>query len=221
MSSTNTKASSGTDTSDDAAADDGPTPAPTFEELPLEKGSILELHSINADFDGLMVEFLEVDKATTKLRVSAMQASQDGKIEEGQHMLVKPRACRRPALKPLKLRQALASIAKSLHPIANGELTSGEGGWRQVLTNVRGAVHHTPSQHDIATWKSLLDKDICCVPAWAMLGLFVEDEFRVDALQRAFANAYAYNGLFDGELLDYGRKMVARSFHSKRHYSNN
>ena len=38
------------------------TPAPTLEELPLQKGSILELHSIGEEYDGTIVEYLKTDK---------------------------------------------------------------------------------------------------------------------------------------------------------------
>ena len=73
------------------------TPTPTLKELPPKKGSILELRSVNEDFDGKLVEFLKDDPEN------------DGKIyvgyldDEESKLRVKIICCRRPDIKPLEL----------------------------------------------------------------------------------------------------------------------
>ncbi|KAL3908293.1 MAG: hypothetical protein SGARI_003130, partial [Bacillariaceae sp.] len=189
----------------DTSADDVTPAAPTFEELPLERGSILELHSINSDFDGLIVEFLEVDKDTGKFRVEALKGSEDGKIQAGQNMLIKAKGCRRPDLKPLKLRQALAGIVNSFQRNGNAAKTN-----RPYF-----------SEHEVITTKSLLDKDPCCAPAWLALGLFVhgDKETEMSNVRRACANGYAYTNLMIGEeTLHMGRMILAENLREEGHH---
>ena len=56
---------------------------PTLQEIPPEKGSILELHSINDRFNGMLVEFQGIDKASKKYRVGIEGPTSDASEGKG------------------------------------------------------------------------------------------------------------------------------------------
>ena len=147
---------------------------PTLEELPPVKGSILELHSIGSrDFDGLIVEFVSIDKNSGKYYVASMK--------DDQGLRVKPKLCRRPQIKPLKLRKALE---EKTHQIA---------GAFKLREN---------SELFQASMRQLLFIDPCCAPAFMVLGAIgcganAADSKEVQKegirnLERGLATLYAY-----------------------------
>ena len=89
-----------------------PRPAPSLQDLPPEKGSVLELHSINKEFNGMPVEYQSYDTEKEKYSVRVI-----GDLQ--QIMMVKPRACKRPDIKPLELREALVQKIPSIGDPAN------------------------------------------------------------------------------------------------------
>ena len=91
-------------------------PAPSLDELPPEKGTILELHSIGRDdWDGKLVEFHRAEKDTGKLYVRFYRPKEgDDDKDDGGGIRVKAKCCRRPELKSLKFRFVLAKLASKL-----------------------------------------------------------------------------------------------------------
>jgi hypothetical protein len=125
------------------------TPAPSLEDLPPERGTILELHSIGRpDFDGMLVEFYCIDKSTGKYSVISLD-------EREQPMKVKAKCCKRPDIKPLELRELLSSLSLV----------------------IRREFDKEPHLRDTYKEKlqSLLNKDPCCVPAHETMSLILID----------------------------------------------
>jgi hypothetical protein len=83
------------------------TPAPSLEDMPPEKGTILQLHSIDAKWDGKLVEFLGPVKDNGKYLVQSF----DGEEED---MTVKPKVCKQPGIQPLAMRVVLYNISRTL-----------------------------------------------------------------------------------------------------------
>ena len=135
------------------STDDKPTPAPSLDELRPEKGTLLQLHSINDEYNGMLVEYHGTQKETGKFLVVPFKIDVDG-TEEGEvdddakFIRVKPKVCRRPDLKPLKMRRLLASLATQMKSSCD-------------LSN----------SSDETKFKGLLEKDPCCVMAFMALGL--------------------------------------------------
>ncbi|KAL3937767.1 MAG: hypothetical protein SGARI_001995 [Bacillariaceae sp.] len=140
-----------------------PTPAPSLDELPPEKGAILELHNISEEYDGKiveseeyngkLVEFIKVDKETGKYFVLPLKIDIDGSEEEdenAQFTRLKPKGCHRPDLKPMKLRAVLACLAN------------------QIFFS---ELKETPCNHSLVhtKLKGLLEKDPCCAAAYMLL----------------------------------------------------
>ncbi|KAL3907284.1 MAG: hypothetical protein SGARI_003607 [Bacillariaceae sp.] len=160
------------------------TPAPSLEELPPEQGTILELHSIGEkDFDGVLVEFNKIDKATGKFFVTFLE-----KEQEDQGLRVKPKCCKRPDIKPFALRKTLYGLAEKFHQ----DMKSGAN----------------PDEIEMRL-NGLLQKDPCCVPAY---GINADPEYvkRVRptrCVQREVANFHAYREFFSD-----GQEQRSRTF---------
>ncbi|KAL3902840.1 MAG: hypothetical protein SGILL_010675 [Bacillariaceae sp.] len=170
------------------------TAAPSLEDLPPQRGTILELHSIgDEEFDGLLVEFVRIDKeshSSTKYYCTALQ-------DESRNMRVKAKCCRRPDIKPLALRRLLYNLAAQMHKKMENDQS------------------YTDAENDTTRLKSLLEKDPCCVPCYILLAhLKAVDEKSDDEesdddaswydpnveeaikhMYRATGNLYAYQGV--------------------------
>ncbi|KAL3917690.1 MAG: hypothetical protein SGILL_004591, partial [Bacillariaceae sp.] len=137
--------------------DNESTAPPSFGELPPEKGTILELHSIgHDDWNGKLVEFHSKEKGTDNFFVRFYPPKEDKFDDSAGGIRVKSKCCRRPAMKPLKFRGVIAKLSHNLY---------------------RDKDFYSPSieqrLHDI------LEKDPCCCLAHYALG-FRESFMAVD-----------------------------------------
>ncbi|KAL3940943.1 MAG: hypothetical protein SGARI_000783, partial [Bacillariaceae sp.] len=135
--------------------DDTSTPAPSLEELPPEKGTILELHSTGSEeYDGMVVEFLRADKNPKYYQVLPLkeQASGDeaGTETKSRTRTIESKFCKRPEIKPPKLRELLERLSISF-----------------VAMEMEGRISFSEFE---TRMKGLLDKDPCCVVAYHALG---------------------------------------------------
>jgi hypothetical protein len=170
------------------------TPAPSLEALPPERGTILEIHSIDDAFNGKLVEFVKIDKESggEKVFVNSLE-------DEEQFMRVKVKCCRRPGIKPLKLRQILFNLSGIL------------------LCDSFGTVNDPTLDQYEAKLASLLGKDPCASPVHHMLGTIAEQKYQMQqshceaqtfleqALRHFFrgsANLYAYQDIMPKKYVD-------------------
>jgi hypothetical protein len=116
------------------------TPAPSLEDMPPEKGTILQLHSIDAKWDGKLVEFLGPVKDNGKYLVQSF----DG---EEENMTVKPKVCKQPGIQPLAMRVVLYNIS------------------RTFIIEAQESDFATMVQQKKTVEEQILPKDPCCVAA--------------------------------------------------------
>ncbi|KAL3917691.1 MAG: hypothetical protein SGILL_004592 [Bacillariaceae sp.] len=182
--------------------------APSLEEVPPERGTILELHSIDhADFDGLIVEYHSLDKETGKYLVVPVYGDADAPA-----MKVKPKCCKRPEVKPYKLQRVLEDLAFK-YAKSQEEPLGTEGADQKFLL--------------------LLEKDPCCLPGYAMLAIHEQDcikrlsertlagapplaseihphfEKAIPYLYRLIANQHAYPDYVKDSMLQTWRRQLA------------
>ncbi|KAL3922715.1 MAG: hypothetical protein SGARI_006387 [Bacillariaceae sp.] len=129
-------------------------------------------------------------------------------------MLVKTKACRRPAIKPLKLRQTLAKIATEIKAKLN------------EADNI--------DLRDLSVLKTLIEKDPCCGPAYLCLFGFETvsaqeyvtkqtgigpNTSTVRGIHKGLANMYGYQDLVQNNLVEDGKMLLTmqmlRSIESK------
>ncbi len=118
------------------AASTACTPAPTLGGTSTTKGSILELHSINEEFDGKLSRVLEGDEdkgESDKIFVRFLD-------NEEKRFRVKKMCCRRPDIKPFKLRLVVVKLAN------------------QFMLSAREINSQADSERDKAKIKSLLER---------------------------------------------------------------
>ncbi|KAL3922484.1 MAG: hypothetical protein SGILL_002180 [Bacillariaceae sp.] len=193
--------------------------APTLAQLPPERGTVLELHSINDEHNGMLVEYHGISKETGKYLVVPLKMDLTGDEEEDENAKftrVKPKCCRRPTLKPLKLRQVLGNLAIQ---IVNSEARESSPDYASIEVKLKG----------------LLVKDPCCAVAYMLLAQTVhnsgqkaahahcegdplrpfteqmkkQQDKTISYLYRTLGNAYAYSGLLPEADVKNSRNMLS------------
>ncbi|KAL3906590.1 MAG: hypothetical protein SGILL_009209, partial [Bacillariaceae sp.] len=179
------------------------TPAPSLEVLPPEMGAVLELHSTGSDeFDGKLVEYIDVDKKTGKYKVRIFKLEGESMI-----MMAKPKTCRRPGIKPLELRHHLHSIA-----------------WRMTFIDAE------PEQEE-KDLNVMLELDPCCASAYLTLAYgcarrkngtsyFFPNKTTLDCIQyfrRGLANVYAYGDIIPQSTINLCAGLLTHELQSIGH----
>ncbi|KAL3908263.1 MAG: hypothetical protein SGARI_003141 [Bacillariaceae sp.] len=183
-------------------------PAPSLEDMPPERGTILELCNINDEYDGTLVEFWRVEERSGKYFVQVLKDDDNAEVEG---MRVKAQCCQRPMVKPLALRQMLTKLVRELGRLDKVEMDLKESRTRQLL---------------------MYDK--CCIPALALITTVsnkrneslgneeVDVSVYVKYMRRALANSHLYQDAdeFCRKLeLSLAAQYAAWLSHTSRHKS--
>ncbi|KAL3908510.1 MAG: hypothetical protein SGARI_003028 [Bacillariaceae sp.] len=172
------------------------TSAPSFDELPPEKGTIMKLHSMDdaKEYNGKLVEFYNIDKDTGKYSVITYD-------KHAQPMKVRQYCCKRPDIKALQLRAELKRVAVS------------------TLNEVMDKKNIDPTttfDDEASRMVQILEVDPCNVIAHYCLSKIEQRKVDMDGnerndknyykvmiqyIRRAIANFYAYEDIVSKELI--------------------